>query len=412
MADPGRLLVVDDEQSVSITIKAILEQEGYEVFAVQSAVEALDLLAQRSFDVALVDLRLDRVDGVDLLEAIHTRQPDCVAIVLTGYASLESAVRAIRKGAYDYLTKPCDLDELKLTVARALERVTLVRALRERVADLEAANAKIRSLADDLQRRVDQATADLSRKVDELAMANARLEEAHRQRDEFISMVVHELRQPLTTVGGYAQLLARPNVPPEAQEQARAAIVTETRRLARLVQDLADVSRLTSGRFRIQPTCCDLVEIAREQVELARVSAGQQVLSLVAPERLPIVCDPDRIAQVLSNLLANAVKYAPGGEIRVTLSASEGHALVSVSDQGPGIPEDRVEAIFQPYVRLAARGAPPGSGLGLFIARGIVEAHGGRIQVESVAGAGSTFVVVLPREAAVRPAPVEETVGA
>src|SRR3712207_6330560 len=126
MADPpARILVVDDEESVAVTMQAVLEQEGYRVWSATSATQARRLFGQEELDVVLLDLRVDTTDGIDLMRELRGRQPDCVPIMLTGYASLESAVRAIREGAYDYLVKPCDLDELKLTIARAVERGNL-----------------------------------------------------------------------------------------------------------------------------------------------------------------------------------------------------------------------------------------------------------------------------------------------
>jgi signal transduction histidine kinase len=399
MAKAPRILIVDDEPGVTVTLKAILEQEGYEVMAALTAAEAQQLIARVPFDAALLDVRIDAADGLDLLAELQECQPDCCAIMLTGYASLESAVRAIRHGAYDYLTKPCDLDELKLTVARAIERGMLTRQLRERLKELEQANATIRALNDDLQRRVEAATAELSRKVVELSETMRRLEEAQRLREEFISMVVHEIGQPLTNISGYAQLLERGKVSGEARVRAVSTIAAEARRLRRLVQDLADAARMAAGRFHVEPTECDLAEIAREQVELARARTDRHTITLEAPPTLPPVrCDRDRVAQVLSNLLGNAMKYAPGGRIAVRLRAQNGCVCASVSDEGPGIPPQELETIFHPYVRLrqGAETDTGGSGLGLYIARGIVEAHGGRIWVESAPGKGTTFTFCLP----------------
>ncbi len=396
MARVPRILIVDDEPGVTVTLQAILEQEGYQVAAALTAGEAQRLIATIPFDAALVDVRIDQSDGLDLLAELRERQPDCCAIMLTGYASLESAVRAIRHGAYDYLTKPCDLDELKLTVARAIERGMLTRQLRERLTELEQANATIRALNEDLQRRVEAATAELSRKVAELSETTRRLEEERRLREEFISMVVHEIGQPLTNISGYAQLLERGKVTDEAWTRAVSTIAAETRRLRRLVQDLADAARMTAGRFQVELSACDLVEIAREQVELARGRTDRHVITLEAPPALPPVrCDRDRLAQVFSNLIENAVKYAPDGHIRVTIRAEGGEVCVCVSDEGPGIPPEEMETIFHPYVRLH-RGEAAGSGLGLYITRGIVEAHGGRIWVDSAPGKGTTFTFCLP----------------
>src|SRR5947209_3488601 len=158
MDEPVRLLVVDDDESVSFTMQAVLEMEGYRVRTAPSTARACELIAAELFDAALLDLRIDDEDGIELLGELRQRQPDCSAIMLTGYASLESAVRAIRQGAYDYLVKPCDLDELRMTMARAVERSLLRRTLEARVAELEDANATIRALNDDLEARINGRT--------------------------------------------------------------------------------------------------------------------------------------------------------------------------------------------------------------------------------------------------------------
>lgn len=399
MADPARIMVVDDEESVAVTMQAVLELEGYSVRAALSAGDARVLLDRERFDVALLDLRIENYDGIDLMREVRAAQPDCVPVMLTGYASLESAVRAIREGAYDYLVKPCDLDELKLTIARAVERGTLGRTLNQRVEELQAANAKIQHFAQDLQQRVDEATRDLSAKIKELSEAKARLEEEERRREEFISMIAHELAQPLTNISTSAQMINRKGIPSEVQTRAQNTIVAETRRLSRLVQDLLDATRLAGGHFQVHPAPHDLGEIVREQVELARSASKRHRVELDAPEA-PIVAafDRDRIAQVLSNILLNAMKYSADGTIHILLQKQGGEATICVQDEGPGIPPDRLDAIFHPHVRLvgAADRGTTGSGLGLYIARGIVETHGGRIWAENAKDGGALFTVVLP----------------
>ena len=400
MAEPARLLVVDDDENVSVTIQAVLEQEGYAVRTALTAGAARKLFNAEQFDAALLDLRLDDADGIEVLQELRLLQPHCSAIMLTGYASLESAVRAIRQGAYDYLMKPCDLDELKLTIARAIERGRLVRSLNERIEELQTANATIRGFSDELQQRVDEATAELSLRLEELGQAKRALEKTQQHRKEFISMMAHELGQPLTSIIGNAQLMGRPNRSPEAQERARTTIVTEAHRLKRLVQDLAEEAQVAAGRFPVHPANCDLAAIVREQVELAQVNARRHTLCLdAAAGAVPVFCDRDRVVQVLSNLVTNAMKYTPGGKIRVSLRVENDQTLISVSDEGPGIPRDQLEAIFEPHVRLAgpkAGGETKGSGLGLYISKGIIEAHKGQIWAESKEGRGSTFTLSLP----------------
>jgi signal transduction histidine kinase len=209
-------------------------------------------------------------------------------------------------------------------------------------------------------------------------------------------MVAHDLATPLTTIRGYVELLGRGNIQTERQERARALISSETERLARLAQDLADSAQVMAGRFEIRTGPCDLVEIAREQVDVVRIRTKRHPIVFDAPPSLPIECDRDRLAQALSNLLMNAVRYAPSGEIRVLVEHDGDQAKLTVSDQGPGIPPEYAELVFEPGRRLVGESEANGRGLGLHIVRGIVEAHGGRIWVEPTADAGATLRVTLP----------------
>src|SRR5437868_13363972 len=176
---PSRVLVVDDEETVTVTLQGILELDGYSVTASTSGEIALELMRTHPFEVVLTDLRMDGVDGLDLLRELHTISPDSVAIVLTGYGSLDSAVQALREGAYDYLVKPCDILEMRTTVARAVERSRLAAQLRDRMRDLKQANETIRQLNLGLEAGVERATTELREQIT--------------QRDEFMAAVSHDL---------------------------------------------------------------------------------------------------------------------------------------------------------------------------------------------------------------------------
>ncbi len=397
----ARVLVVDDEPSVLETIAAILQREGYQVLAASTVDEAIGYLQDGPFDVALTDLRLEGASGLSLLATLRRQWPHVVTVVLTGYASLQSAIDALREGVFDYLIKPCDVDELKATVARAVERGVLARSLRSQLDELGTANARLQSYSGELQDRIGEMVGELGQKVIELSDAKRALEQEQRRRAELTSMIAHELGQPLTAISGYAQLLGRPNVSEESRERARASIVSQTSRLTRLVRDLSDAANLASGSFRVCRERCDLTALVREQAELAQNSTDRHTITVDVPETdVPVACDRDRIAQVLSNLLNNAIKYSPGGEIEVTLRPEEGQVAVLVADDGPGIPSDYLKTIFEPYARLTHRdraNEAAGSGLGLYIARGIAQAHGGQIWAESYGpNHGATFTLTLP----------------
>jgi signal transduction histidine kinase len=363
------VLVVDDEESVATTIKAILTLDGHTVTAVTSGAEAMKLLNQMQFDVVLTDLRLNDIDGVEILKEVQRTSPETAAIMLTGYASLESAVAALRSGAYDYLLKPSDVDELRATVNRAIER----RELRRRLLELE---------------------------------------EVDRLKTRFLSMASHELRTPLTAVSGFIQVARRriaraaedDNGVDWKQEATRAAETLElaqrqSRRLGRLVDELLDVSRLQLGRVELRQKEIDLVATVREVVERMRLLGTSHVIemrSAVASAR--VLADTDRIDQVFENLIGNAMKYSPdGGTVAIDARIEGTEVLVAIADQGIGISDDELQNVFNLFYRSPdpRAGHVGGLGLGLYISREIVTRHDGRLWAES-GPSGSTFHLALP----------------
>jgi len=427
----GSILLVDDDDSVLVTMQAILEMDGYTVTPAANGASALTNLRWHTYDLVLTDLRMEDVDGLAVLAEVRRTSPETVAIMLTGYASVESAVTALREGAYAYLIKPCDVEELRATIARGIERRRLTQQLRDRVRELEEANATIRSLNATLQQRIDAATAELQQRVDELARARdeiavlyeqaqehvVQLQEVDRLKSQFLSMASHELKTPLTTISGYLQMAARraqrrtnrgyPNES-EWQEDVRADISQnetlnrQTKRLTRLIDELLDVSRIESGRVDYQFGPVDLGELAEEVAHRAQMTTSQHDITVTTSThgQSSIVADRDHMEQVLSNLLGNAVKYSPdGGPIAVSISPEADCVVLAVQDQGVGVPESEREAIFQLFYRAPDSKSRHvgGMGLGLYISREIVRRHGGDIWIESAPDEGSTFFVSLPR---------------
>ncbi len=219
-------------------------------------------------------------------------------------------------------------------------------------------------------------------------------------RADFVSLVSHELRSPMAAVIGAARTLQERwrELSPEQRASFLALISDETARLATLIGDVLDTSRIEAGTFTYSFSDVDLADLVRETV--AAMSLGQDEVSVVAqaPDTVPAVrADRERLKQVLMNLVENAVKYSPaGGEVDVRAWADNGLVLVAVEDQGPGIPREQQGLIFEKFGRANVGGGKPGSGLGLFIARSIAEAHGGSLMVRSAPGQGSTFTLELP----------------
>jgi signal transduction histidine kinase len=229
-----------------------------------------------------------------------------------------------------------------------------------------------------------------------------RAEAAQQRIQASMSIISHELRNPLTALRAYAQLLRRDSHQQSSRLENRAQLIEQaTQRLHRLVDDLLDASRIGAGHFQISARPVDICALARDVVELQQATTDHHRLVLTAPQHLEGTWDPDRLSQFLANLISNAIKYSPdGGEVRVRIDETDGDVRVSVGDQGPGIAAEQAPLLFQPFSRLEGTQRVGGLGVGLAITKGIVEAHGGRIWVESQVGQGSTFVVVLPRQVA------------
>jgi signal transduction histidine kinase len=383
------ILIVDDEVSVLLTIQGILELDGYAVSATSSGDHALELIGTQHFDVVLTDLRLDGMEGIDLLREVRRQSPDTASIMLTGYASLDSAVAALREGAYDYLFKPCDVLEMRTTVARAVERSRLAAQLRDRIRDLEQANETIRQLNLGLESRVERATVELREQIT--------------LRDEFMAAVSHDLKSPLTFIKGMANLRRRrATLNPETEPllEALDQIESSAGRMALQLDELVDASRLQAGRpleLRRGPT--DLIALANNAVAEHQHMTDRHVLRIVTTlDELVGNWDAIRLGRVLDNLLDNALKFSPrGGAVQVSIDVERDSAVLAVSDFGEGIPESDLPHVFERFRRgRNVEGRIPGSGIGLAGVQQIVELHQGSIGVQSQVGQGSTFTLRLP----------------
>jgi signal transduction histidine kinase len=394
-APAARLLVVDDEENILYTISEVLRLEGYEVEMAASGREAVATFdAGATYDLVLTDLHMEDGDGLLLLEEIRRRSPLTITIVLTGFAAVESAIAALRHGAYDYLPKPCIIAELIHTVARGIEHRRLMLAEREARASLEELNRE-------LERRVEERTA-------ELKSVNEELMEANRAKDVFLATLSHELRTPLTPVLGWVNLLRSSGGTNDASmlTQGLDAIQRNAQLQARLVDDLLDISRVVSGKLRIEREPVNLSKVVESAAETVRADAVARAVELFVemPAR-PLVVQgaPLRLQQIVWNLLSNAVKFTPrGGRVVARVRAEGDEALVEVTDTGIGIAPDFLPHVFERFRQ--ADGSTTrqygGLGLGLAIVRALAELHGGWVRAESEGlGLGSRFTFVLPHAA-------------
>ena len=408
-----RVLVVDDEPNVLATLQPILTREGFDVHVAKDEVSARRAVEMNGgYDVVITDLRLGDADGLSVARHVHERDRETPVIVLTGFGSLESAVEAMHKGVFDYLLKPCDVSELKTTVRRALEHGKLTRGLKERVEALERIAGRDLTDAEKQLRVTRDEVANLARDLDgakrelELALGReramvAQLRERDELRNQFVANVSHELRTPLTAIRGYAQLLTRNEPDGDRVRTGASAILRATDQLHSLVQDLLDMTAIEGNGIHVDLRPLTLAEVVTAAVQLVELTGRDKELTVhvdVTGELPEVRADRGRLAQVLNNLLSNAIKFTPaGGTIEVGARTGGDLVHVWVKDSGVGIPREEQSQLFTRFFHSSTTPVTSrGLGLGLYIVRSIVEAHGGMAWIESEPGTGTTVSFTLP----------------
>src|SRR5436305_1480392 len=437
---PCRILIVDDSPEDREVYKRMLAQDAehsYEFLEADLGEEGLRMAQEERPDCLLLDYKLPDVDGLEFLSRLTDQKPLPV-IVLTGQGNEAVAVEAMKGGAQDYLLKGAVArDRLQHAVHNAIEKVSLRRKVEERTAELARANAALQTMYDELEVLVERRTAELSTANQELKkeirvrewaeQERARLllleqaarreaEEANRMKDEFLATLSHELRTPLNAILGWVQVLRAGKLDATAAARALETIERNARAQAQLIADLLDVSRIITGKLRLDFKPVDLrriIDAALESVRPAADAKGIQLEVSIAPLASPVLGDADRLQQVIWNLLSNSIKFTSrGGRVEVRLREADANAVIQVSDTGIGIRPD-----FLPYVFDRFR-QPEGSitrthgglGLGLSIVRHLIELHGGTAEVESEGeGEGATFTVRLPLRAELAEDPLDST---
>lgn len=358
-----RVLIVDDRPENLLAFEAVIEPLDVEIVKALSGNEALGHVLKGDFAVILLDVQMPGLSGLETAELIKKRErSNHIPIILISAISRELAYifQGYQSGVVDYLLKPIDPGILRAKVA---------------------------------------VFVDLYRRGETIKRQATLLGEA-RANDAFLAVVAHELRTPLTTAKAQAQLAIRQLTGGDpATARALQTIARQIDRLVKLVGDLFDSNRLADGHMSLERSAFDVSALLEEQRERMQALSGDACqIRVVGAVGLQVVADRERLDQVLTNLIANAVRFSPdGGSVEIAAGDDRGGLHLSVRDRGIGIPLDRQAAIFERFGR--AHGAFYGGiGLGLTIARGIVEAHEGRIWVEStgVPGEGSTFHVLIP----------------
>jgi len=389
----SKLLLVDDLPENLLALEALIRAPGRIAYRAGSADAALALLLEHEFALAIVDVQMPGMNGFELAELIRgmarTRHLPIVFVSAAG-KELDYAFKGYENGAVDFLYKPLDAYAVKSKVQVFVDLYRQRTELRRQLAALEESRRRQQAL------------------VAELQATQIELEGALRMRDEFMSMVVHELRTPLSVLAMEVRVrqhqVAAGNTTffsPENLSRMFERDQRQVRSLTRLIDDMLDVSQIQHGKLSIRRGACDLAAMMRRVVAEVQGQRSDVPITLKA-DGVDVVGEWDefRLEQVVVNLLTNALRYGAGKPIRVELDQLPGAATIRVSDQGVGIAPDDKARVFEQFVRVGDRSRIPGLGLGLYITRQLVEAHGGTISVESTLGEGSTFTVALPTASA------------
>jgi len=389
----AHILIVDDDTALlqALPQAVHLRMKDVQVETADAALTALELIRNKDYDAIVSDIKMPGMDGLGLLRKIQELRPDTPTLLITGHGDHNLAIQALRGGAYDFIQKPIDRDYFVAALYRAIQ----TRQLRRQVAEQQRA---LEEHARSLEKAVQERTR-------ELIAANA-------AKDEFLSMASHELKTPLSSLKGMTQLLRRKLERAGSSDVIRlVSMENSIRRMELLVNDLLNISFIEMGMFVLHKQPTDINELCRRLVDEYIVGTNPPpVVEVDLPaEKIEMAIDVDRFGQVIINLLSNARKYS-SAPIRLSVRVEDEQCIISVSDDGVGIPPEVLPHIFERFYRVPGievqRGSSIGLGLGLYISNQIVERHGGRIDVQSTPGKGSVFSVVLPLKVA---SPVEDS---
>ena len=386
MTGIASILIVDDRADKLLVLQSLLEPLGQDVVLAHSGEEALKHMLEREFAVILMDVNMPTMDGLETAALIRKRRKTAHTpiIFITAYADEMHTARGYSLGAVDYILTPIVPGVLRTKVKVFVDLFLMASQIK-----------------DQAEQRIALAEEQAARLAAE--DTNKRLREADERKNEFLAMLSHELRNPMSAIRNAVEILKLGVDDPVKTCFARDVIDRQSTQLARLVEDLLDISRITRGKIELRRRAFDLVQAVNSAVETNRplIEARRHKILLSLPDR-PITFNGDyaRTVQIVANLVHNAAKYmAEEGELAISAKPEATVAVICVCDSGIGIPADHLADIFEPFVQLRhdGEGAHGGLGVGLTLVKTLTELHGGTVEARSPGpGRGSEFVVRLP----------------
>lgn len=370
-----KILVVDDERGIrDFLFIALTKIDGFSVELAENGEEALRKIEREKFDLVLTDLKMPKMDGLQLITQIINSKPEILTVVMTGYGTVDSAVEAMKTGASDYIMKPLDVDKMIARLQKALEERQRFIKLRDLAAQLERVSQELK-------------------KIDEM-------------KSEFVALASHELRTPLTAIKSAIQLMLVGTIGKinNAQKEFLCISDVNINRLTKTVNDLLDLSEIKFGDMEMNFEDLNLPDLIQFVIACFKGQTEGKAIEIISdvPREFPTVHgDREMVEKIFLNLVENAIKFTPEhGEISVSARVIEGEekALISVRDSGIGIRKNQQEDLFVKFHQVgeSSHRSMNGAGLGLAITKGLVEAQRGEIWVESELGKGSIFTFTLP----------------
>jgi signal transduction histidine kinase len=379
---PG-ILIVDDDRDFAESLVDLLVAQGYETQIADRPETAIAAVASSDVAVVMLDIRLGVTSGVDLMSRLKAERPDLICVLMTAHIDTQTAIKALRQGAYDYCDKACEPSEIYAVLERCFER---------------------RQLQD--ERR--SAHEALRRAKEDAEAARGLAEAASQAKSEFLATMSHELRTPLNAVIGFSQIMMTETLGPIGSTQYRdyaKDIHDSGVHLLEIINDILDLSKAEAGKLELDEDWVDVGDAVSAACRLIGPRAERAQLSVVEriPANLPpLWADERKLKQILLNLVSNSVKFTPaGGRVEVSASIEPVNGLsILVQDTGIGIPSSDLQRVLEPFVQVenSLTRSYQGSGLGLPLAAKMTELHGGKLSIASQLGRGTLVRLAFPAE--------------
>lgn len=384
------LLIIDDE--VEIT-KSLFRQfrRKYNVHVATSAQDALPILEKEHIQVVLSDQRMPGMTGIDFFSKIKDKYPDALKLILTGYSDIEAVIGAINEGqVFRYLTKPWNQVELNVAIEEAFEKFELITNNRVLMQKLKEANST-------LEKKVEERTKELEN-------ANVKLTNLNIEKNKYVGIVAHDLRNPIGNAYSFSDLLIS-DYDDFSQEEHLHFLKIINERCSyslNLIESFLDASKIESGILDLNFKSYDYVSFIKECIAqniLFAHKKSQEIIFTCESVDIMLTFDKNKMEQAVNNLIGNAIKFShTNKKIRVNVRVKDESIVTLIKDEGQGIPKDELDSIFRVYETSSVKSTnnEKSTGLGLAIVKKIIEAHNGTIAVESAPDVGSEFTFTLP----------------